>query len=107
LQQNSIYGWFTEGFATADCRGPGDTRKAVMNLAEATETTRLHCVARLTGALAALVTTRPCRAPTRLSRTIMEMASLHAVGPQVVEPVIGSTPRIWFPASYEDMPLKA
>ena len=34
-----------------------------MTLAEATETTRIHRVAGLTGDRAALVTTRPCRAP--------------------------------------------
>ncbi len=34
-----------------------------MTLAEAIETTRIHRVAGLTGDRAALVTTRPCRAP--------------------------------------------
>src|SRR5262244_412565 len=34
-----------------------------MTLAEALETTRIHRVAGLTGDRAALVTTRPCRAP--------------------------------------------
>jgi magnesium chelatase family protein len=33
-----------------------------MTLAEALETTRIHCVAGLTGDRTALVTTRPCRA---------------------------------------------
>jgi magnesium chelatase family protein len=39
-----------------------------MTLAEAIETTRIHRVAGLTGERTALVTTRPCRAPTRRSR---------------------------------------
>jgi magnesium chelatase family protein len=34
-----------------------------MTLAEAIETTRIHCVAGLTGDRTAVVTTRPCRAP--------------------------------------------
>jgi magnesium chelatase family protein len=34
-----------------------------LTLAEALETTRLHCVADLTGDRTALVTIRPCRAP--------------------------------------------
>jgi magnesium chelatase family protein len=34
-----------------------------MRLAEALETTRIHCVAGLTGARTALGTRRPCRAP--------------------------------------------
>jgi magnesium chelatase family protein len=34
-----------------------------MTLAEAMETTRIHCVAGLTGDRTAWVTTRPCRAP--------------------------------------------
>ena len=37
--------------------------KAVMTLAEAIETTRIHSVAGLTSARTALVTTRPFRAP--------------------------------------------
>jgi hypothetical protein len=39
-----------------------------MTLAEAIETTRIHRVAGLTGARTALVTIRPCRAPTTPSR---------------------------------------
>ena len=39
-----------------------------MTLAEAIETTRIHRVAGLTGDRTALVTTRPCRAPTTPSR---------------------------------------
>ena len=39
-----------------------------MTLAEAIETTRIHSVAGLTGARTALVTIRPCRAPTTPSR---------------------------------------
>jgi magnesium chelatase family protein len=38
-------------------------------LAKAVETTRIHRVAGLTGARTALVTTRPCRAPTTPFRT--------------------------------------
>jgi magnesium chelatase family protein len=38
-----------------------------MSLAEALETTRIHRVAGLTGARAAVVTTRPCRAPHHMS----------------------------------------
>jgi magnesium chelatase family protein len=34
-----------------------------MTLAEAIETTRIHCVAGRTGDRTAVVTTRPCRAP--------------------------------------------
>ena len=34
-----------------------------MRLAEALETTRIHCVAGLTGGRTAVVATRPCRAP--------------------------------------------
>jgi magnesium chelatase family protein len=37
--------------------------RPAMSLVEALETTRLHCVAGLTGARAALITTRPFRAP--------------------------------------------
>jgi hypothetical protein len=39
-----------------------------MTLAEAIETTRIHRVAGFTGARTALVTARPCRAPSRPSR---------------------------------------
>ena len=39
-----------------------------MTLAEAIETTRIHRVAGLSGNGMALVTTRPCRAPTTPSR---------------------------------------
>jgi magnesium chelatase family protein len=38
------------------------TMLPAMTLADALETTRIHSVARLTGARTALVTTRPCRA---------------------------------------------
>jgi magnesium chelatase family protein len=41
-----------------------------MTLAEAMETTRIHSVAGLTGDRAALVTTRPFRAPAIPSRTL-------------------------------------
>jgi magnesium chelatase family protein len=41
-----------------------------MSLAEALETTRIHRVAGLTGDRTALVTTRPCRAP---SQTISDV----------------------------------
>ncbi len=37
---------------------------------------------------------------------IMEPASLHAVGPRVVEAAIGITPLTYFPTPYEDMTLK-
>ena len=39
------------------------TVRPAMTLAEAVETTRIHSVAGLTGIHAAVVTTRPCRAP--------------------------------------------
>ena len=50
------------------CSGPRHSRRLstilpAMRLAEALETTCIHRVAGLTGARAALVTTRPCRAP--------------------------------------------
>jgi hypothetical protein len=34
---------------------------------------------------------------------MMEVATLHAVGPRVVEPAIGITPLTYFPTPYEDM----
>jgi peptide/nickel transport system substrate-binding protein len=34
---------------------------------------------------------------------MMEVATLHAVGPRVAEPAIGITPLTYFPAPYEDM----
>jgi peptide/nickel transport system substrate-binding protein len=37
---------------------------------------------------------------------IMEPASLHAVGPRVIEAAIGITPLTYFPTPYEDMTLK-
>jgi peptide/nickel transport system substrate-binding protein len=37
---------------------------------------------------------------------IMEVATLHAVGPRVAEPAIGITPLTYFPAPYENMRLK-
>jgi ABC-type transport system substrate-binding protein len=37
---------------------------------------------------------------------IMEPASLHAVGPRVVEAAVGITPLTYFPTPYEDMTLK-
>jgi len=37
---------------------------------------------------------------------IMEVATLHAVGPRVEEPAIGITPLTYFPTPYEDMRLK-
>jgi magnesium chelatase family protein len=42
---------------------PLTTILPAMTLAEALETTRIHCVAGLTGDRTALVTARPCRAP--------------------------------------------
>ena len=37
---------------------------------------------------------------------IMEVATLHAVGPKVLEAAIGITPLTYFPAPYEDMRIK-
>jgi peptide/nickel transport system substrate-binding protein len=37
---------------------------------------------------------------------IMEVATLHAVGPKVLEAAIGITPLTYFPAPYEDMLIK-
>jgi peptide/nickel transport system substrate-binding protein len=37
---------------------------------------------------------------------IMEVATLHAVGPRVAEAAIGITPLTYFPAPYEDMRVK-
>ena len=45
-------------------RGPFTTILPAMTLIEALETTRIHRVAGLTVGRTAVVTTRPCRAPT-------------------------------------------
>jgi peptide/nickel transport system substrate-binding protein len=37
---------------------------------------------------------------------MMEVATLHAVGPRLEEPAIGITPLTYFPAPYEDMRLR-
>jgi hypothetical protein len=37
---------------------------------------------------------------------MMEVATLHAVGPKVAEPAIGITPLTYFPAPYEDIRMK-
>jgi len=37
---------------------------------------------------------------------MMEVATLHAVGPKVSEAAIGITPLTYFPTPYEDMRLK-
>jgi peptide/nickel transport system substrate-binding protein len=37
---------------------------------------------------------------------MMEVATLHAVGPRVLEPAIGITPLTYFPTPYEDMRVK-
>jgi hypothetical protein len=37
---------------------------------------------------------------------MMEVATLHAVGPKVLEAAIGVTPLTYFPAPYEDMRVK-
>jgi hypothetical protein len=45
-------------------------RRLTTMLAEAFDSTRIPCVAGLTGARTAVVTTRPCRARTTLSPTL-------------------------------------
>jgi hypothetical protein len=37
---------------------------------------------------------------------MMEVATLHAVGPKVLEAAIGITPLTYFPVPYEDMRIK-
>jgi hypothetical protein len=37
---------------------------------------------------------------------IMEVATLHAVGPKVLEAAIGITPLTYFPTPYEEMRMR-
>ena len=52
-----------------------------MTLAEALETTRIHRVAGRTGARTALVTTRPCRAPTQMISDVGLLGGGHLPRP--------------------------
>jgi magnesium chelatase family protein len=55
-----------------------------MSLAEALETTCLHCVAGRTGARTAVVTTRPCRAPPQTISAVGLIGGGHLPRPGAV-----------------------
>jgi hypothetical protein len=77
-----------------------------MTLAEAIETTRIHCVAGLTGDRTALITTRPFRAPQHTISEVGRVGGSHVPMPGDVSMAPNSVP-CEINAVRVDMPLEA